>query len=222
VGRLARAGAASLGALAAFFVAFLAVFAPPPLALVAGQEPVRLLPVPIISQATPWTCGGAALMAALVYFGVFDDAESQLDAALEADPEQGVAPEKIVAQARELGLDARLETGMTLTDLADELARGSLVIAAIQAWPAKPAVDPATEWEDGHYVVVVGLDAGRVYAMDPSVRTGYAYLSRPDFLRRWHDYDLRDGRRQAYEHLGIVLRGRPSMSHYPAEPTKIE
>jgi len=192
------------------------------LPLVADQGPARLLPVPLISQATPWTCGAASLMAALVYFGVFDEPESRLDAELGADPDQGVAPERIAAEARKLGLVTSVDTGMTLADLADEIARGSIVIAAIQAWPQRPVDDPATEWEDGHYVVVVGLDAGRVYAMDPSVRTGYAYLSRSDFVRRWHDYDVRDGRRQAYEHLGIVLRGRPSMRRYPTEPTKIE
>jgi hypothetical protein len=161
-------------------------------------------------------------MAALVYFGVFDDAESRLDAELHATPEQGVDPQRIAAEARAFGLWAEIRTGLTLGDVAEELARGSLVIVALQAWPAQPAADPAMEWEDGHYVVLVGLDDERVYAMDPSVRTGYAYLSRDSFLRRWHDYDVRDGSCAAYERLGIVLRGRPAMRSYPAEPTPIE
>jgi predicted double-glycine peptidase len=195
---------------------------PTPRSVGAGDHPPPLLPVPIISQATPWTCGAAALMAALVYFGVFDDPESTLDAKLHATPELGVPPQRIAAEARTFGLSAEVRTGMTLAELADELSRGSVVILAIQAWPSRPGADPATGWEDGHYVVLVGLDDDRVYAMDPSVRTGYAYLDRDAFVRRWHDYDLRDGRREAYQRLGIVLRGQRAMRSYPAEPTPIE
>jgi predicted double-glycine peptidase len=202
-------------------VAFAATLALTSRAAGTGPEP-RLLPVPLISQATPWTCGAASLMAALVYFGVFDEPESLLDTELGATPEDGVDPEHIAAEARRYGLEADVRTGMTLADLAGELARGSLVIVALQAWPSDPSSDPETGWEDGHYVVVVGLDARRVYAMDPSVRTGYAYLTRDAFVRRWHDYDVVDGRRQAYERLGVVLRGPRAMPRYPAEPTPIE
>jgi uncharacterized protein len=185
-------------------------------------DPPRLLPVPLISQATPWTCGAASLMAVLIYFGVFDEPESSLDTDLGATPEEGVDPERLVAEARRYGLGAEVKTEMTLADLAEELDRGALVIVALQAWPSDPKVDPETGWEDGHYVVVVGIDARRVYAMDPSVRTGYAYLSRDAFVRRWHDYDVVEGRREAWDRLGIVLRGPRAMRRYPAEPTKIE
>lgn len=187
----------------------------------AGHAPLQLLPVPIISQATSWTCGPASLMAALVYFGVYDDTESRLTAELGATPEQGVDPASLAAVARKFGLEAEVRTGLTLDDLATELARGSVVILAVQAWAARP-VDPTTDWEDGHYVVLVGLDDARVYAMDPSVRTGYGYLERDALLRRWHDYDVRAGRREAYQHLGVVLRGHAALHAYPAQPTRIE
>jgi predicted double-glycine peptidase len=188
----------------------------------AGRGPPRLLPVPLISQATPWTCGAASLMAALIYFGVFDEPESALDTALRATPEQGVPPQSIAAEARAFGLTAELRTGMTLDDLAAELARGAVVILDLQAWPAPRTSTPEAGWEDGHYVVLVGLDDQRVYAMDPSVRTGYAYLARDALLRRWHDYEVRDGRRDQYQRLGIVLTGRPALRSYPAEPAPIE
>jgi predicted double-glycine peptidase len=187
----------------------------------ADAGPPHLLPVPIISQATPWTCGPASLMAALVYFGLYDDTESRLATELGATPEQGIDPGSIAALARRLGLHAEVRTGLTLDDLAAELARGSVVILAVQAWAARP-VDPATDWEDGHYVVLVGIDEARVYAMDPSVRTGYAFLERDALLARWHDYDVRGGRREAYQHLGVVLRGRAALRSYPGAPTRIE
>jgi predicted double-glycine peptidase len=187
-----------------------------------GRGAPRLLPVPLISQATSWTCGPASLMAALIYFGVFDDPESRLDAALGATPERGVDPQRIAAGARAFGLGAEIRTGLTLNDLADELARGSVVILDLQAWSSRPGAHASDGWEDGHYVVLVGLDGERVYAMDPSVRTGYAYLARDDLLRRWHDYAARGGRREPYQHLGIVLRGRPAIRSYPAPPSPIE
>jgi predicted double-glycine peptidase len=161
-------------------------------------------------------------MAALVYFGVFDEPESRLDIELDATPEQGTHPQRIAEEARAFGLDAEVRTGLTLDDLARELARGSVVILDLQAWPSTPPAHAATEWEDGHYVVLVGIDDARVYAMDPSVRTGYAYLARDDLLRRWHDYEVRDGRREVYEHLGIVLRGRRALQAYPSAPAPIE
>jgi ABC-type bacteriocin/lantibiotic exporter with double-glycine peptidase domain len=161
-------------------------------------------------------------MAALIYFGAFDEPESVLDSALAATPEKGIDPWSLAGEARKFGLDAEVRTEMTLEQLGAELGHGAVVILALQAWPSRPDTDPATGWEDGHYVVLVGLDARNVYAMDPSVRTGYAYLDRGAFVRRWHDYDVRNGRREAYQRLGVVLRGRRAMQRYPEAPTRIE
>lgn len=187
-----------------------------------ASAPPRLVPVPIISQARPWSCGAAALMATLVYFGVFDDAESRLDAELGVDPEQGTRVTSIVATARRFGLAAEALTGLTLEDLGRQLAQGAVVIAAIQAWPAGKVSDWRASWEDGHYVVVVGLTRDRVFVMDPSVRTGYAFLSREAFLARWHDYDLDGGRRVVWDRLGIVIRGTTPLHRYPADPAPVE
>lgn len=186
------------------------------------SDPPHLVPVPLISQARPWSCGAAALMAVLVYFGAFDDAESTLDADLGVDPKEGTRVTSIVAEARRFGLGADARAGMALEDLDRELSRGAVVIAAIQAWPTEKIKDWRTSWEDGHYVVVVGLSTDRVYVMDPSVRTGYAFLRRDEFLARWHDYDLDGGRRVVWDRLGIVIRGGTPLPRYPAEPAPVE
>ena len=185
-------------------------------------DPPRLLPVPLISQARPWSCGAAALMAALVYFGVFDEAESVLDSDLHVNPEEGTTVVSIVSEARRFGLKAAAHTELTLDDLAREISRGAVVIAAIQAWPTDKIADWRTDWEDGHYVVVVGLSNDRVYVMDPSVRTGYAYLDRNEFLARWHDYDMDGDRRVVWNRLGIVIEGGKPIRRYPADPRPIE
>jgi ABC-type bacteriocin/lantibiotic exporter with double-glycine peptidase domain len=161
-------------------------------------------------------------MATLLYFGVYDDAESILDAKLGVTPEEGTRVESIVAQARRYGLQADARVGLTLGDLDRGVSRGDVVIVALQAWATKAVTDWRTNWEDGHYVVVVGLSRDRVYVMDPSVRTGYAYLTRDQFVARWHDYDLVRGRRTIFERLGIVIRGGTRLAQYPAEPTPIE
>jgi predicted double-glycine peptidase len=212
IGRIAAAVALCATLLAGHAIkASLPLSAPPP-----------LLPVPLVSQARPWSCGAAALMAALLYFGVYDDPESTLDAALGVTPEEGTRVDSIVAEARRYGLNADARVGLTWGDLERGLSDGDVVIVALQAWASRAVTDWRTDWEDGHYVVVVGLSRERVYLMDPSVRTGYAYLTRDQFLQRWHDYDLDGGKRTIFERLGIVLRGGSRLARYPAEPTPIE
>jgi predicted double-glycine peptidase len=187
-----------------------------------ASQPPRLVPVPLISQSAPWTCGPAALMATLVYFGVYDEAESRLDRELGATPEEGTPVRNIAAVARRFGLEAEARTGLSLADLARELASGAVVIVALQAWAAAQISDWRADWEDGHYVVVVGVTGERVYVMDPSVRTGYAYLPHDKFLDRWHDYDREGGRKVVWNRLGIVIRGGAGLRRYPAEPTPVE
>jgi predicted double-glycine peptidase len=212
IGRIAAAAA-----LCATLLAGHAIKASLPL-----SAPPALLPIPLVSQARPWSCGAAALMAALLYFGVYDDPESTLDAALGVTPEEGTRVDSIVAEARRYGLNADARVGLTLGDLERALSGGEVVIVALQAWASSAVTDWRTDWEDGHYVVVVGLSRDRVYVMDPSVRTGYAYLTRDQFLQRWHDYDLDGGKRTVFERLGIVLRGGARLTRYPAEPTPVQ
>jgi len=161
-------------------------------------------------------------MATLVYFGVFDDAESRLDAELGSTPEAGTSVHQIVKVAHRFGLRADARTGLTLDDVRRALAGGAVVIAAVQAWSSAQVTDWRANWEDGHYVVIVGLADDRVYVMDPSVRTGYAYLPRSQFLERWHDYDVEGDRRTVWNRLGIIIAGTPQLARYPAEPTRVE
>jgi predicted double-glycine peptidase len=196
----------------------------PGLAQTGVQGPHRpsLLPVPLVSQAQSWTCGPAALMATLLYFGVFDDPESRLDQELGATPDEGTPVVRMVDEARRFGLSAEARTGLTLADLDQVISRGDLVIVALQAWAPRPVSDWRAHWEDGHYVVIVGLDSQRVYVMDPSIRTGYGYLPRDQFLERWHDYDREDARLVVYDRLGIVIRGERGLARYPADPIPVE
>lgn len=182
-------------------------------------------PVPLVSQATSHSCGAAALMAVLIYFGVFDGPESELHEPLGVTPEAGTHPDRIVAVARERGLDAEKRTGLGVEEIERALAGGAVVILAIQAWPeqgSRGRLAWESTWDDGHYVVAVGLDAAHLYVMDPSVRGSYGFIPREELLRRWHDFEMEGGRRVEYRRLGIVIRGQPKVRRFPEAPVRVQ
>ena len=194
--------------------------------LLQAQEPgVVKAPVPIISQATSHSCGAAALMAVLVYFGAFDGPESDLHIPLGVTPEDGTHPDRIVDAARERGLVAEKRTGVGLDEIERALAGGAVAILAIQAWPegeGRHRLDWEATWDEGHYVVVVGLDARNVYVMDPSVRGSYGFIPRDELLRRWHDFEREGGRRVEYRRLAIVIRGESHFRRFPEAPVRVD
>lgn len=91
------------------------------------------------------------------------------------------------------------------------------MILDVQAWTDAPApVDWANTWEDGHYVVLVGLHEKNIYLMDPSTGAAYAYVPLREFEDRWHDYlILPDGSRKEYIHMGIYIKGATPLPSPP-------
>ena len=65
------------------------------------------------------------------------------------------------------------------------------MIIACQAWSdVSPAHLPwDKDWEDGHYMVVIGLDADNIYFEDPAMLGTRGMIPRQEFLSRWHDYE---------------------------------
>jgi len=167
-----------------------------------------LIRVPIVNQATDYTCGVAALLSVLYYWDKDEEIyESELAVELDADPEDGVVSAAIVRFAASHGFKAPRKVGLTLEELEGFLRAGKPVIVLFQAWPdsAKPGWEAG--WDDGHFAVAIGYDAHNIYFMDPSTLGNYTYLPKEEFLKRWHDWD---GDEQVH-HLGVpVWRGRPS------------
>jgi predicted double-glycine peptidase len=60
-----------------------------------------------------------------------------------------------------------------------------------------------SDWNDGHYVVLIALEGDELVFEDPSVLGSRDQLPRSEFEARWHDID---GRRHI--HAAIVFRGR--------------
>ncbi|MBS2030652.1 MAG: C39 family peptidase [Deltaproteobacteria bacterium] len=173
-------------------------------------------------QATDYTCGAAALMSVLYYYQRYDGREIALGERLGSTEHDGTHAARIAAVAREFGLQANMEEHSTIEQIRASLARRDPVIVDLQAWTDDPAhVRWRDAWEDGHFVVVVGLDAERLYVMDPATAGGYAYVPLSELPDRWHDYEDIDGGRVELHELSIFFGGDRAMTTYPRAPARM-
>jgi predicted double-glycine peptidase len=190
----------------------------------APHLPAKALCVPLFRQATGYSCGAASLQAILRYWQVYTGQESQLYERLGTTPKDGTHPDKLVEVAKAFGLTVRAQERTTLDDLRKALAQGTTVILNLQAWrEATTTAKPWKEtWEEGHYVVLVGLDAHYLYAMDPSVSGAYAYLPLQEFQDRWHDFEDRTGTRREFHQLAIFIQGKQGLAHFPGTLVRMD
>ncbi|HEY6459151.1 MAG TPA: C39 family peptidase [Polyangiaceae bacterium] len=173
--------------------------------------PPNRIAVPVVKQETDFSCGVAAALSILRLWrwdAYRDVDERALYATLETTEARGTEPEPIVAALRRAGLDAVYRHGdVTLAQLERAVDAGEPPIVDLQAWRDDPAKPWSDTWDAGHYVVLVGYDAERLYVMDPSVLTkgGYAHFPRAELPERWHDLaGLEDAR---LERMVIFVRG---------------
>jgi predicted double-glycine peptidase len=167
----------------------------------------RLNRLPVVRQATGYTCGAAALQSILAYYGE-DVREEVLARELKSDPDQGTNHHEIERFARARGFKVDTAEGMTVADLRRAAEAGHPVIVAFQAW-GDNAAGYANAWEDGHYAVVIGADDENVYFMDPSTTGNYTFIRTPEFLSRWHDYYLDEQKRRVeLVHFGMIFSSR--------------
>ncbi|MDD1723749.1 MAG: C39 family peptidase [Methanospirillum sp.] len=188
---------------------------------------VLLLTVPDVRQGTEYTCGASALQAVLNYWGI-DMREDELVELLNTTEESGTPPENIQSVAASLGLTASVEENLTPEQLEESIDANIPVIIAAQAWNGEYADDGTwisvtpeswnDTWEDGHYMVVIGIDDRNVYLEDPAQLGTRGVIPIGEFLSRWHDYDGGTGTgkpEHVYDHLGIIISGDEPAS-YPA------
>src|SRR5687768_8460831 len=86
-------------------------------AAAAARLPAGALPVPLVRQAAPHTCGAAVLLSVLQYWQAYDGGEAALQRALGTTENAGTPPDRIAAAAESFGLTAYLAENMTLEDL---------------------------------------------------------------------------------------------------------
>lgn len=161
-------------------------------------------------QGTEYSCGACALQAVLSYWGKEVD-EADLMKLLRTTPEEGTYPENIVLGAHSLGFEAELKENLTLDDVERFTANGNPVIALAQVWRSEKgtAKSAAEDWDDGHYIVILGVDEDYVYFQDPYVHMSKAFMPRKIFEDHWHQAmggDLK--KNPKLNHLAIFIRGR--------------
>ena len=173
--------------------------------------PANALAVPVVEQQTDYSCGPATLTAILRYWQRPVAREQELYASLHTSPKDGTEPFMLEAVARAHGLRAEYRIGATVDDLRAALAAGRTVIVDLQAW--RDAPHPwRDDWDDGHYIVLVAIDGDRLYAMDPSADRGYSWLTLGELEERWHDFEMRDGKRRNLQHMAVFISGDAHVS----------
>jgi hypothetical protein len=170
-----------------------------------------LIAIPDVRQSTDFSCGATALQSILAYYGK-DQREDKLMGLLGTNEETGTTPESIVRVATELGFRASIGENLTLHELRASLGEGVPVIVAFQAWvDDKPPEFSWSEcWDQGHYAVVIGMDAGYVYLEDPSLLGTRGRIPVREFVERWHDVSpagaALNTEERRWDRLGIFIR----------------
>lgn len=168
-------------------------------------------------QATEYSCGASALQAVLSYWGK-DVEEQELMQRLHTSPETGTYVGDIVRVAREFGFAAEVKEDLTLEDLHAALTKGLPVIVCGQAWRSREDSDKSVQqdWQDDHYVVVLGMDKKYIYYQDPFVMRGNAFSSHRLFEESWHNVrGITSSDRKKQVHLGVFISGDTPPRRHP-------
>jgi predicted double-glycine peptidase len=163
--------------------------------------------MPDTRQSTEYSCGAASLQAVLGYWGK-DIGEEDLMELLNTDSNSGTYPDDIIRVAHQMGLEAEYGENFTLADIEDLVLEGKPVMVDCQAWRSVSEYNEswADEWDNGHWMVIIGLDKENVYFEDPYILGSRGFMSRQEFLERWHNprgLDQSDLVEQI--HMGIAI-----------------
>ena len=168
-------------------------------------------------QSTEYSCGASALQAVLSYWGK-DVEEQELMQRLNTSPETGTYVGDIVRVAREFGFNAEVKENLTLPDLHAALTKGMPVIVCGQAWRSRENSDKSVQedWEDDHYIVVLGMDNKYVYYQDPFAKRGNAFVSHRVFEESWHNVrGITSSDKKKQIHLGVFISGDTPPRRHP-------
>jgi ABC-type bacteriocin/lantibiotic exporter with double-glycine peptidase domain len=175
-----------------------------------ARLPRNLVQVPLVQQAQGFSCGAAVTLSMLRHWRI--DAYARVEEAalydvLRTTHARGTEPEPIVELFVKSGLEAVYRHGeVRVEDLERAVDAREPPIVDLQAW--RDDLSPWREtWDAGHYVIMVGYDAERLFFVDPSRATpkGYAYLERSELDERWHD--LAGDADAPLERMAIFVRG---------------
>lgn len=129
-------------------------------------------------------CGPAVLKMVLRYYGI-EKSEKELAKLAGTTKNGGTDDKAIAAVFKKFGLKSKIKNNAGLSDIQKHLDKN---VPVIVDWFTRGRKDyPDSTVADGHYSVVVGLDAKFIYLQDPEIGK-LRQLVRDDFLRVWFDY----------------------------------
>jgi ABC-type bacteriocin/lantibiotic exporter with double-glycine peptidase domain len=158
----------------------------------------ELLPVKIFTQSDDSLCGPASIKMVLGFYG-HDVEESEIAKLCNHTYELGTDDVHMKQACESLGYQVHLQNLSTFDDINHWLKQG---IPVIVDWFAGVRLDDSEVSEDfiyktelstdigvpnGHSSVVVGLDDGFIYLIDPEI-ADYRKIRREDFMRVWFDF----------------------------------
>jgi predicted double-glycine peptidase len=172
--------------------------------------PKNLVQVPVVRQRRDFSCGAAAILALVRYWSVEAYSTVEEDAlypALRTIDGHGTEPEPMAEFLAQNGIVAHYRHGdVTTHDLELAVDARQPPIVDLQAWRDQDTPWRET-WDAGHYVMMVGYDADRLFFADPSTLTpeGYGYMPRGELEERWHDLAGSDNRK--LQRMAIFAQG---------------
>ena len=164
-----------------------------------------MIDLPAGIQTFDYDCGAKALQLVMAYYGV-EVRESQLLKELKTT-KNGTSVKNMIAVAEKKGFQVIANCGVSLDTVKQYVDQKHPVIVLIQAWANRYMTieDWREDYDDGHYVVVIGYEGSVIVFEDPSSfrRT---WLTTEEFLFRWHDIDTKT--REKLDHFAMVLLGK--------------
>jgi predicted double-glycine peptidase len=172
---------------------------------------VNILEFPVQDrQGTQYTCGADCVQKVMEYYGE-DYREMDLARILKSDPEHGTYVKNIAEFFNLHGLKSVVKQKMTIGELIWKINCNIPVIILLQAWGSKENFEKnyRNDWNDGHFVVVIGYSNDLILIADPALFTT-GYIPKRELIGRWHDTD--EGNVKTYQ-LGISVYGKKPKFH---------
>ncbi len=163
--------------------------------------------LPAVQQRDNYSCGAGAFMSIALHYNAGPTDIEEYKAEMGTNPDGGTYYKRIVEYANRLGLNAKVEIGMTKRRLKKLLDQRIPVMLSMQAYALDESEYDNPDMDtDGHYIDAVGYDdEDCFYFMDPSITGSRGFLSWEELNKRWQENEG-TGEREFYRHLGIVIR----------------
>jgi predicted double-glycine peptidase len=174
----------------------------------------KLLSFPTSRQDNTSSCGATAVQSVLAYYGI-DKRQDDLNKSLKISKD-GISYKNIIEVLKRQDLKV-LAGKMDIETVKNYINRDNPVIILIQAYSADKKYSKE-DYNDGHYVVVIGYDDKHFIFEDPSLNNKNGYLPFTDLEIRWHGYG--DTKNEKLINFGIAVVGKPK--YIPGSIEKIK